>query len=51
MQSEGFIEGETPILQPKAGGAIAKPVPKISTSVNTLNTTICATYEDYVFPL
>ncbi len=25
MQSEGFIEVETPILQPKAGGAIAKP--------------------------
>ena len=25
MESEGFIEVETPILQPKAGGAIAKP--------------------------
>jgi len=25
MQSEGFVEVETPILQPKAGGAIAKP--------------------------
>ena len=25
MESKGFIEVETPILQPKAGGAIAKP--------------------------
>ena len=25
MQSEGFVEVETPILQPKPGGAIAKP--------------------------
>jgi len=25
MESEGFIEVETPVLQPKAGGAIAKP--------------------------
>lgn len=25
MESQGFIEVETPILQPKAGGAIAKP--------------------------
>ena len=25
MESQGFIEVETPVLQPKAGGAIAKP--------------------------
>ena len=34
MQSEGFIEVETPILQPKAGGAIARP---FSTHHNALD--------------
>ena len=34
MESEGFIEVETPILQPKAGGAIARP---FSTHHNALD--------------
>ena len=34
MESEGFIEVETPILQPKAGGALARP---FSTHHNALD--------------